>query len=330
MPRRGKSTRAPIKSKKKAPRATSSRVKKGSALNIRELKAKQSAERKALKARQSAELKEFRKKAAAIKRAGLAFRKTPVNGLRPTGYRRKIIKLFEDITTGTAKAHKVPRKAAQFFKQAGERVAHSRIVLKEMPNAKTFVRNGRLITKERIGDHEETREYVPVKAEDIEDFLENIRHDKKFQKKEQDIGFEFFGYRTRRTFRRIDDAIRQLRTYLENRKFNEMSPEDQSEILRNVYFRSAKRGSWDAIQHNQALSKKRRKAERRDFLKRHRVSYRTILKRDALGGNKRSIRAYVEVKKKDRIKKEKDRASKRGRKKYNDYMRNYMRKKRGK
>lgn len=279
----------------------------------------QAAKSKARLAASRARLREQQKELRELQRAVKTLQKKGIFSKRITDttvinkYRKGVVKAFSDVLSGAAKAIKLAPKEAKFLRGVGERVKGNVVVKPVEPNQRYYASKGRLIHeyKDKTGKVKRS-EVVAVEFKNVAEYLDALREDPKWRKAEaqgKQIGFRFFGNNSIDTFDSIDDAIDRINEYVEkgNGRFHDLSPEDQQELFKQIEFITiSDEAKWHRTREH--ATAKRRKARMSVHYADKKARYRAALKKTGHGQY-----VLVKIRERDRIRKQKARATEAGR-----------------
>lgn len=261
---------------------------------------------------QGKQLRELQRSVKRLQQKGI-FSKRITDTTVINKYRKGVVKAFADVLKGTATTIKLAPKEAKFLRGVGERVKGNVVVKPVQPRERYFARKGRLVHeyKDKSGKVQRT-EVATVEFKNVPEYLDALRDDPKWKRAEAkgtQIGFRFFGNQSKDTFYTIDEAIDKINEYVTegNGRFHNLSPEDQQELFKQIEFTTVSDvPKWHTVREHHTA--KRRKARMSVRYADKKAKYRAALKRTGHGQY-----VLVQIREKDRIRKQKSRATEAGR-----------------
>lgn len=226
------------------------------------------------------DLRKFRSDWAKLKKAGVVSSVSDARKITPTRANLKTIRKFEDVLAGRAYPVKISNKEIRALKEAGHKIREARpkgqprvaLVRKDPTEKVRVTRTGHVKTILPSGI---TRVSIPIKYQDLENYLTSIAADSEaidaMKANNEVFGFQFFGSRSYSTYTHIEDLIEDLLLYesVENsvELGNAKSMKEQYQNLEIFHFPRGTpwRGDTPPRKRSTASRKRAKEREREKF-----------------------------------------------------------------
>ena len=205
--------------------------------------------------------KKFRHDIAQLKRKGLVSKQVDARRAVPTRALKAALKQFDDVLTKEARVFKLPTQFVEGYKNAGYRVKNKRVVLREGEYVVPSGKEKGVIKSVAQKGHGPTitiRSF-PYAPHTIDEFIELVNSDpERFHlENNEQWGFRFFGYNSRKYFDNFQEMIETIHAYNSIEAAYD-NPDHMSELVANFEIVRI-----DPSQPWYSLNEGRKRAERR-------------------------------------------------------------------